>query len=273
MTQPAQLGILQNTKFIEPTTYERHTIRYIYIYISIHRYACFPMFGGWHIACNGGEVFIGATKKGTKPGSVVSLKRCARNTANCWLLVPDISRYCLYIHAYSIPTPELSPNDICALWEGMIEFARKCARNIGIETPKMGGCNHHDNPLSTLNKVEGRNCRKAKVKVSRESGSISFPLFATMVDATCQSSPWLVVPLWCESYELRENFNHGRLRTLLFSFRTGIAWSLFLKPQQDMDVRLGMDSFLTWISTTLANLGWGTAILYRYRWDIMSLNH
>ena len=30
MTQPAQLGILQNTKFIEPTTYERHTIRYIF---------------------------------------------------------------------------------------------------------------------------------------------------------------------------------------------------------------------------------------------------
>jgi hypothetical protein len=139
MTQPAQLGILQNTKFIEPTTYERHTIRYIYI----HRYACFPMFGGWHIACNGGEVFIGATKKGTKPGSVVSLKRCARNTANCWLLVPDISRYCLYIHAYSIPTPELSLNDICALWEGlkapMIGFCWQICKKHRNRNTKDGG--------------------------------------------------------------------------------------------------------------------------------------
>ena len=52
------------------------------------------------------------------------------------------------------------------------------------------------------------------------------------------------MPLWCESYESRESFSHGRLRTLLFSFRTVIAWSLFLKPQQDMDMRLGMDSFI-----------------------------
>ena len=42
MTQPAQLGILQNTKFIEPTTYERHTIRYIYIftYTDTHVFPC-----------------------------------------------------------------------------------------------------------------------------------------------------------------------------------------------------------------------------------------
>ena len=39
MTQPAQLGILQNTKFIEPTTYERHTIRYIYTHTQIRMFS------------------------------------------------------------------------------------------------------------------------------------------------------------------------------------------------------------------------------------------
>ena len=90
MTQPAQLGILQNTKFIEPTTYERHTIRYIYIYTDTHVFPCLVDDISLAMVV---KYLLGPPKK--VPSQVVSLAwKDVRETlqiAGClFLIFPDI---------------------------------------------------------------------------------------------------------------------------------------------------------------------------------------
>ena len=105
------------------------------------------------------------------------------------------------------------------LW---LDFAGKLARSKGKETPKMGVVNHCDNPLGTSKEnwrkelQERRSKGLQRIWVSRESGSNSFRLVATMLSCHLIKLSMLscstVVILFRTK---RESLNHGRLRTYL----------------------------------------------------------